>query len=131
MLSQEVINQIKFKGIPMFLCYNTTETIKETIEEGVDFSIHQFTQSKGIVHTRLSFNRVTRETGRDSKYVWSKFTPLNARVKTITTTPRKSAKLVDKLETRLKLAMQECPSNLNEKEFDEFCQNLFDSFAVL
>jgi len=124
-------NKFKLKkGIPMFLCYNKTETIDKKIEEGVDFSIHQFTQARGVVHTRLSFNRVTRETERDSKYVWSKFTPLNARVKTLTTTPRKSAKFLKQVEAKLFLAMQECPTNLKRNEFDEFCRNLFDSFAV-
>lgn len=114
----------------MFLCYNKTETEDKTIEEGVSYTIHQSTIAKGVVHTRLAMNEVTREIEKDSKYIWSKYSPLNARVKTLTITKRQSAKLVSTTEDKLFLEIQKCPSNLDKNRFDEFCQNLFDSFVI-
>lgn len=114
----------------MFLRYNKTETPNRTIEEGVSYSIHQSTIAKGIVHTRLALDVVTRETNRDSNYMCSNYCPQKTMVRTLTITTRKSSRLVEKIEGKFYLEIQKYPANMSREDFNSFCVNLFDTFTI-
>ena len=113
----------------MFLVLTTFANAKETLETGVYFSINQTSQRGVGATTSLWMCKTTRTQEHGSPFAMFHY-GRGGEFKTLCTTPRKSAKLVSNVETKLKEAIQKCPKGLEEEAFYAFCQGLYDNFSA-
>ena len=117
------------KDYKMFLVLSTYANSKQTVEEGVEFSISQ-TSQKGVgATTRLWMCKTTRTQEQGSPFAMYHY-GRGGEFKTLCTAPRKSAKLVSTLETKLKEMIQKCPKGLEEEAFYNFCRDLYNTFSI-
>ena len=113
----------------MFLVLTTFANSKQTVEEGVEFSISQTSQRGVGATTRIRMSKTTRTQEHGSSFAMYHY-GRGGESKTLCTAPRRSAKLVSTLETKLKGLIQQCPKGLEEEAFYAFCQDLYNTFSV-
>ena len=114
----------------MFLIFSSVANATETIEKGMYFYIRQTSQRGVGATTSLWMCKTTITQKHGSLFAMFHYGSEKSEFKNLCTTPRKSAKLVSNVETKLKEAIQKCPKGLEKKEFYNFCKGVFDNFSI-